>query len=196
MRHSIAWRQASLSTNRPMSMMRPLSSAIGMNSSGPTSPRVGWFQRRSASNDSMARRLEVDERLVVENELAVLQRVTQVAVQLVMGGELGLHLGFEDLEAIATATLRGVHRDVGPAEQLVGVERIGAVVGDSDRRANEDLAAVHHERVPERVEHALQPWPRRRRASSRRAPPRTRRRRAGRPCRRRARCARSGLRPR
>ncbi len=44
-----AWRQPSRSTQRPIGMIRPVSSAIGMNSTGPTMPRSGWFQRSSAS---------------------------------------------------------------------------------------------------------------------------------------------------
>ena len=37
-----------------MSMISPVSSAIGMNSAGETKPRVGCFQRISVSNDAMA----------------------------------------------------------------------------------------------------------------------------------------------
>ena len=41
--------QASRSTHSPIGMMRPVSSAQAMNSPGMTRPRVGWFQRSSAS---------------------------------------------------------------------------------------------------------------------------------------------------
>ena len=41
---------ASRSTQRPMSVMRRLSSASGMNSTGGTMPRRGWCQRTRASN--------------------------------------------------------------------------------------------------------------------------------------------------
>ena len=41
-------------TSRPICRIMPVSSAIGMNSAGPTSPRVGWRQRTSASNPAIA----------------------------------------------------------------------------------------------------------------------------------------------
>ena len=47
--HAAPWATASRSTQRPMSVMTPDSSASGMNSTGGTRPRSGWFQRTSAS---------------------------------------------------------------------------------------------------------------------------------------------------
>ena len=47
-------RHASRSTHDPIGTMRPVSSASGMKSSGITRPRVGWFQRTSASNPSIS----------------------------------------------------------------------------------------------------------------------------------------------
>ncbi len=47
--HSSSWRQASSSTQVPIWGIRPVSSAIGMNSSGGTSPRSGCGQRIRAS---------------------------------------------------------------------------------------------------------------------------------------------------
>ena len=47
--HSAPWRSASPSTQRPMPVIAPVSSASGMNSTGGTSPRSGWFHRTSAS---------------------------------------------------------------------------------------------------------------------------------------------------
>jgi hypothetical protein len=47
--HSRAWRQDSRSTHSPIDRINPDSSANGMKSAGLTSPRVGWFQRSSAS---------------------------------------------------------------------------------------------------------------------------------------------------
>jgi len=44
------WRRASRSTQRPIPVIAPVSSASGMNSNGGMSPRSGWFQRTSASN--------------------------------------------------------------------------------------------------------------------------------------------------
>ena len=47
--HHPAPRQAASSTHWPKGSMSPVSSAIGMNAAGGTRPRVGWFQRTSAS---------------------------------------------------------------------------------------------------------------------------------------------------
>jgi hypothetical protein len=44
-----AWCSACRSTQRPISMMAPLSSASGMNSAGDTVPSCGWCQRTNAS---------------------------------------------------------------------------------------------------------------------------------------------------
>jgi len=52
-RHDAACRHASPITHSPSSLIAPVSSASGMNSAGPTSPRVGWSQRRSASQPTM-----------------------------------------------------------------------------------------------------------------------------------------------
>jgi hypothetical protein len=48
-RQEAAWRTACDSTQSPMAMMKPLSSATGMNSDGDTSPSTGSPQRISAS---------------------------------------------------------------------------------------------------------------------------------------------------
>ncbi|MGA9077113.1 MAG: hypothetical protein WB383_02105 [Acidimicrobiales bacterium] len=46
---ALAWRQASPITHSPIGTMSPVSSAIGMNSSGGTIPRAGSIHRMSAS---------------------------------------------------------------------------------------------------------------------------------------------------
>ena len=45
--------QASRITHSPIGTISPVSSATGMNSAGEIRPRVGWFQRSSASNEQM-----------------------------------------------------------------------------------------------------------------------------------------------
>ena len=47
--HRAAHRAASWKTQSPSGTIRPVSSAIGMNSSGWMIPRTGWSQRTSAS---------------------------------------------------------------------------------------------------------------------------------------------------
>ena len=46
---ALTWRHASPATHSPIGTMSPVSSAIGMKSSGRTRPRVGSIQRISAS---------------------------------------------------------------------------------------------------------------------------------------------------
>jgi hypothetical protein len=89
----------------------------------PTYERLEGFDRL---------RLEIEQRLVMHDELAVLQRVPEITVQRVASRQLRLHRGFEHLDPVAAPRLRGVHGDIGAAEKLVGVECVGAVVGDPD----------------------------------------------------------------
>ena len=75
----VAWRQAFSSTISPIGTIRPLSSAKGMKSAGETLPRVGWFQRTSASTATVRAGVEVDDRLVVHRELAPFDRHLELA---------------------------------------------------------------------------------------------------------------------
>ena len=61
--------------------MRPVSSASGTKSSGVTRPRVGWFHRTSASNPSISPVSQHDDRLVVQDELVVVDRPLQVGLR-------------------------------------------------------------------------------------------------------------------
>jgi hypothetical protein len=51
--HVMASVHALVSTHSPNSLIRPVSSAIGMNSAGEIMPRSGWRQRTSASQPVM-----------------------------------------------------------------------------------------------------------------------------------------------
>ncbi len=111
------------STQRPIGTMRPVSSASGMKSSGGTMPRTGWIQRIRASTPEMLPLVQLDDRLVVQDELAVLQRALQVGLQLQALQGRVVHRGLEDLVATLALLLGHVHRDVGVAQQLLGVAR-------------------------------------------------------------------------
>jgi hypothetical protein len=52
--HCLAWRQALASTHSPIGTIRPVSSAMGMNSAGDTGPSSACFQRSRASKPQMA----------------------------------------------------------------------------------------------------------------------------------------------
>ena len=92
----------------------PDCSASGMNSSGRTRPRVGWRQRTSASTPATRRRSSGDLGLVVQLELAVVDRPAQRAEQAEPVGEWRSRVGGVDLDAGALV-LGDVHRDVGAA---------------------------------------------------------------------------------
>ena len=66
------------STHTPISLIRPISSASGMNSSGGTRPRTGCFQRNERLEAADRVRFHVDQRLEVDHELVVRQRRAQV----------------------------------------------------------------------------------------------------------------------
>ena len=76
-----AARTRSRAPTRRSRTMRPVSSAIEMNSSGGTVPRSGWFQRSNASKPHDVDRIDRHDRLVVQHELVVLERDVQVAFE-------------------------------------------------------------------------------------------------------------------
>ena len=97
----------------------------------------------------------------------------------------------ERFEAVATTSLRGVHRDVGSAEQFVGVEGVDGDCRRSRSTHERRLAVVDRRTGLAACRAGAGPSPPRRPAWFRRARSRTRRRRVARRCRRRGRCARS-----
>ena len=69
--HAAVCRQASARTQAPIGTMSPVSSAIGMNTSGGSGPCSGCCQRSSASVPTSAPVSQVDDGLVGEAELAL-----------------------------------------------------------------------------------------------------------------------------
>ena len=67
--------------------------------------------------------VEVDDRLVVEDELVALDRLPQVGLELEPLDDRGAHLRLEELVAAEPGGLRAVHRDVGVAEQVLAAAR-------------------------------------------------------------------------
>ena len=101
--------------------------------------------------------LELDHRLVVEAELLVLERALQVGLEFQALQRGVVHRGLEHLIAALALLLRHVHRDVGVAQQLLGVGHLGALGGDrdADRGPDEDLLAFQAEGRFERLHHAV-----------------------------------------
>ena len=125
-----------------------------MNSAGPIRPRTGCSQRASASRGADAPGVEVHDRLVLDHDLAALDRRGQLLLEIVAAEHRGCHRRIEEREAALARRLRLVHRQVGLADQLVGVAR-AAAVGDADAQMNADqlVAGVHGRR--ERSQHPL-----------------------------------------
>ena len=84
-------------------------------------PRPGWFQRTSASTETVLPVDEVDDRLVLDDELALLDRALELGLEAVAADDRVAHRGREDREAALAALLGLVHGHVGVAQQLLGV---------------------------------------------------------------------------
>ena len=68
-------------------------------------PRVGWFQRNSASKAAILLSLEIDDRLIIELKFTGADGVAQVEFKLAPGLYLGVHFGLEEAENAATVGL-------------------------------------------------------------------------------------------
>ena len=91
---------------------------------------------------------EVDDRLVLEEELAALERQVDVLLEAQPLAQLLLHARLEHHEARLAGRLRVVHRDVGVAQQLLGVvARLRE--GDADAGRDVGVAAVELQRLVE-----------------------------------------------
>jgi hypothetical protein len=98
---------------------------------------------------------ELDHRLVVQDELAVVDGALEIGLELqaLQGGVV--HRGFEHLVAALPRFLGHVHRNVGVPQELLGAlgsarSRVGG--RDADGGADEDLLALEVERALERRE--------------------------------------------
>ena len=80
-------------------------------------------QQRLAAGDLVAR--QIDQRLVVDLEAAVDQRLAQVALHGEPGLGAGIHVGLEEAIGPPPAGLGAVHRQIGVLDQLV---EVGAVL--------------------------------------------------------------------
>ena len=178
--------QACRSAHSPIGTISPVSSASGMNSRRRDEAALGMVpaQQRLQAADLVA--LEVDERLVVELELAVGQRLAQIELQLAAR----LHVR-RPCPARRSGRCRAPRPWPGARARsafLRSWSALGAVArrdGDADAGADRDLVAVEVERRADRLDDAG----RERRGGnrllgSRSARWRTRRRPAARPCRR------------
>ena len=121
--------------------IRPASSASGMNLAGEIGPRVGWLpaDQRFEARDLLA--CGVDDRLVVNRELAALDRLAEVVFEDLALGRLAVHRRLVEAMLAAARRLGRIEREVGVADQRVGAGAAGVADGDADRGADRDLVA-------------------------------------------------------
>ena len=103
--------------------------------------------------DFLAR--QVDDRLVVQLEFACRQRLAQVLLHDAAGLHLQVHHGFEEAERAAAVALGAVEREVGVAQQFVGVRSVAGADRNADADADHGLLAVDVIGLAQRVDDAL-----------------------------------------
>src|SRR5205814_8378511 len=96
----------------------------------------------------------VDDRLVVEDELAALDGVPKIAGETDRAGAVEVLLLFVHLHPAARA-LRRVHRDVRAAHQRLHVLAVVGTEDDADARLDERALALDDEGLLEGLEDAL-----------------------------------------
>src|SRR5215211_1767076 len=92
-----------------------------------------------------ASRLEVDDRLIVDRDVAVGERAAQVALQSEALVGLRAHGVVIELGMPAAAVLRAIHRGVGLAEERGPVRAAGAGDGDAGRARDVDVVLAERE---------------------------------------------------
>jgi hypothetical protein len=137
--HSANCRQASASTQPPIVVIAPVSSAIGMNTAGETPAQrmmIPAEQRLEAGHPLVQ---QVDDRLVVHLQLAAIERGQHVLAQGQVVHRLLGRAPVEHLDPAPTAVLRGVHRGVGVAQQIDRQDRVDVPLADHPADAHSDL---------------------------------------------------------
>ena len=94
---------------------------------------------------------ELDDRLVVEAQLAALVDAAEEGSEVAPRRRLRPERGTEELGPAARRGLRGVHRDVGVAEEVVGRLAVGAAERDADAGGDHRRRVAQVERLAEGV---------------------------------------------
>jgi hypothetical protein len=136
--------------------MRPVSSATSMKSPGRHPPALGMVPAHERLGGGDVAGVELDDRLQLDDELAALGRAPEVLLQPLAAQHRGVHRGLEDLVALVARVLGGVHRDVGVAQQLLGVGDLGRpALDEPEARVRGDLVPGDRERPPEQLDDAI-----------------------------------------
>jgi len=83
--HSLICRQASRKFHQPSSRMRPVSSATGINSIGPSRPRVGMLPSQQSLKAGNFSGSESNNRLIEIAKFSALEGAMQISLQLQSG---------------------------------------------------------------------------------------------------------------
>ena len=97
---------------------------------------------------------EIDDRLVLDDDLALLDRALELGPEAVAPDDRVAHRRREDREAALAALLRVVHGDVGVAQEVVGA-RLRLARGDPDAEADVDELLAGDDRQGEGPQRAL-----------------------------------------
>ena len=98
---------------------------------------------------------KVDLRLVVQAELAALERAAQLETHLRARPGARVDVGGEELEGVAPGLLGAVHRRVGRAKQHFRVVAVRRERGDADARRHHDFLAADDRRGGEAIDDLL-----------------------------------------
>src|SRR5882762_9475450 len=110
-------------------------------------------QQRLQRHDTV--RFHVDDRLIVHVELPALQRGAQARLDGDALFEPAVHAGAEELEVVAAAVFRLVHRRVGVPQQLTHVDAVVRIQRHADTHGRHQRTAVDDHGGAERVVDAL-----------------------------------------
>ena len=98
-------------------------------------------------------RLQIDDRLIVEDELFAFDGVAERVLQFQVFEGFGIHLRGEEAEGIAAVLLAFVHGGVGVLEQGFGVFAVVGKDGDAEAAGNQHLGAVDDEGLGQALQH-------------------------------------------
>ncbi len=186
--------QARASTQAPSGTISPVSSATAMKAAGVDEAAHGMAPAHQRLEARHGLGGEVDLRLVVQLELAPLERAAQVLLQGAAAARLLVHPGLEDVERAAVPGLgaaaaparrgaaagparpprppRGRQRDAdrGPHHQVLPGDREGPLEAVEEPRGQAPASAAGPRRTAPRRTRPRRAGPRRRRRASRREP--------------------------
>ena len=96
----------------------------------------------------------IEERLVIDLERAGRDRVAQIELKAAARLRLDVHFGLEEAPRSPPLRLGAVKRHVRVPEKLVGLFAVGRCNGDPDAGSDDDLMALHIERLCDRLDYA------------------------------------------